>query len=113
MVGFFLACMMAVIPAAAVFGASGTGSDQNGSITVENVVPGQVYSIYKIFDLESFSDDNPNEMSDGAYSYRISSDSPWYGFVTGAGIGAAAHHGYIPFRYVPVRCVRLPSPHPR
>ena len=42
-----------------------------GSITIDNVVEGNVYSIYKILDLESYN-------SAGAYSYKVNAE--WTGF---------------------------------
>lgn len=54
-----------------------------GSITIKNTVVGVDYSVYKIFDLESYSEDKT------AYSYKIAEDSEWNAFVTGTGEGAA------------------------
>jgi len=52
----------------------------DGKITIDNAVKDQTYTIYKIFDLESFSGEN--------YAYKIANTSPWYAFVTGTGAGA-------------------------
>ncbi len=63
---------------------SGTNADPNesGKIIISNVTDKQaVYSIYKLFDLESFSYEDDNK-TDGKYSYYITSDSSWYAFVT-------------------------------
>lgn len=40
----------------------------NGSITITNAVEGQTYSIYKIFDLESY------DAKTGAYAYKVDAD---------------------------------------
>ena len=51
-----------------------------GSITITNATVGQTYNIYKLFDLDSFSDDN--------YCYVIEETDPWYDFFK-TGEGAA------------------------
>lgn len=56
-------------------------ANDNGAITVANAVEGQTYSIYKLFDLESY------DASTNAYSYKITED--WRGFFTGSGAGAS------------------------
>ncbi|MBP3708450.1 MAG: SpaH/EbpB family LPXTG-anchored major pilin [Clostridia bacterium] len=48
----------------------------NGKIIVENPANGQEYTIYKLFDLESYN------TTTSAYSYTIDSSSKWYNFVT-------------------------------
>lgn len=53
---------------------------ETGSIKINNPTEGQVYTIYKMFDLESYSG--------SAYSYKIETTSDWYDFVTGTGYGA-------------------------
>lgn len=67
---------------------------KNGTITIENPVKDATYSIYKIFDLESYSGT--------AYSYRISKESEWNAFVTGTGAGAAYvnvdENGYVTWK---------------
>lgn len=67
-----LLCAMAV-PAFAAEGASGT-STGNGSINITNAANGETYTIYRIFDLESYSGDN--------YSYKLS--SKWAGLANDA-----------------------------
>lgn len=66
-----------------------------GSITIDKAVPGETYHIYKIFDLEGYDGD--------AYAYTIAGDSPWRGFVTGSGAGAAYvtvdAQGYVKWTY--------------
>lgn len=56
-------------------------ANDNGAITVANAVEGQTYSIYKLFDLESY------DASTNAYSYKITED--WRNFFTGSGAGAS------------------------
>lgn len=46
---------------------------EKGSITIDNALVGKTYTIYRIFDLESYS------TSKGAYSYKVS--SKWEGFI--------------------------------
>lgn len=55
------------------FAADGIDSQatDNGTITIENAYVGEEYSIYRLFDLESF-------VSGGAYSYKI--NSAWTAF---------------------------------
>lgn len=62
-----LLCAMAV-PAFAAEGAA-TGTGNTGSITITNAAKGETYTIYRIFDLESYSGTN--------YSYKLS--SKWAG----------------------------------
>ena len=62
-----LLCVMAV-PAFAAEGAA-TGTGNNGSITITNAAKDETYTIYRIFDLESYSGTN--------YSYKLS--SKWLG----------------------------------
>ena len=50
-----------------------------GTITVENPNPGVSYRAYRILELESYSDPNPEDPADGAYSYRV--DPEWAEFV--------------------------------
>ncbi len=63
---------------------SGTSSTVKGKITINNAVPGQTYTIYKILDLESYDVTDPNN---GHYAYKVASG--WNGFITGSGEGAA------------------------
>ena len=63
---------------------SGTSSTVKGKITINNAVPGQTYTIYKILDLESYDVTDPNN---GHYAYKVASG--WNGFITGLGEGAA------------------------
>ena len=73
------------------------GTD-TGTITITQTKKDETYTIYRIFDLASFSDDNTaskihNETIDGTeyteqYSYVISATSPWYTWLTGSGYAA-------------------------
>lgn len=51
-------------------------AETNGTITVNNTVENQKYSIYEIFKLEGYNSTN------NAYTYSIDSTSAWYEFVT-------------------------------
>ncbi len=72
--------MMLVLAMGSTVMASGPNEEEpvptNGSIKIENAIPGQSYSIYRVFDL-SYSEENK------AYSYTVNND--WLGFVTGEG----------------------------
>ena len=67
-----LLCAMAV-PAFAAEGAA-TGTGNTGSITITNAAKDETYTIYRIFDLESYSGNN--------YSYKLS--SKWLGLANNA-----------------------------
>lgn len=54
-------------------------ADEAGSITVDNAVEGQTYTVYQILDLESYN------QSAGAYSYKAASDA-WSAFLGSEGI---------------------------
>ena len=59
---------------------NGTNELKDGTITISNAVVDETYEIYKMFDLESYDTEK------AAYTYTISTSSPWYEFVsTGAG----------------------------
>lgn len=79
-ISIILVIAMVFVMAVTVF-ADTTGTE-TGSITIENPVEGETYSIYKIFDL---SYDSGTQ----SYVYTIESNSPWYDFVTGDGTGAS------------------------
>lgn len=51
----------------------------NGEITINGALEGQTYSIYKIFDLESYNNKEGKE----AYSYKVT--DPWKAFIAGDG----------------------------
>lgn len=56
-------------------------ANDNGAITVANAVEGQTYTIYKLFDLESYN------TATNAYSYKITEE--WRDFFTNGGAGAS------------------------
>lgn len=51
---------------------------ETGSITIDNAVKGQTYTVYQILDLESYN------ATSGAYSYKAATD--WNGFINSDGI---------------------------
>ena len=69
LLSMLLAVVMVLAMAAPSFADTQTGTNQNskGTITINNAIKGKKYSLYKIFDLESFS---KNEQS-GQYSYKV------------------------------------------
>ena len=72
-VGFVLALVMVLALSAGVFAA-----DEKGSITIDNAVMGQSYTIYRILELESYN------TADKAYSYK--STAAWSEFVNGSDV---------------------------
>lgn len=70
-----LALVMVFALATTAFAAIGD-STTKGTITVTNTVKDVSYSIYRIFDLESFDTESGTK---GAYSYRVNSD--WTDFI--------------------------------
>lgn len=62
-VSILLALAMVFAMAIPTFAASGTAGD-NGKITIKDAVEGQTYTIYRLFDLESYNTDA------NAYSYK-------------------------------------------
>lgn len=69
-----LLCTAALL-CAATLPAFAEGAPTNGSITINNAVNGETYDIYRIFDLESYTDD-------GKYSYTLSKKWADAGFGT-------------------------------
>ena len=77
---------------------SGVLGTDKGEITITKTKIGESYTIYRIFDLASFSDDNTaskihNETVDGTeyteqYSYVISASSKWYAWLISSGYAA-------------------------
>lgn len=51
---------------------------ETGSITIDNAVVGQTYTIYQILDLESYNKDS------GAYAYKAT--AAWHDFINGADV---------------------------
>lgn len=68
-----LALVMAMALSVTAFAASGTNTN-DGTITINNAVPGETYSIYQILKLESYDTDA------GAYSYKATSE--WESWLT-------------------------------
>lgn len=83
-----LAVVLLMAMSVPAIAASGTNEDTQGTITITNAEEGNTYSIYKIFDLESY-DYEDGSPEDGAFSYTITSDSDWYNFVANGGDGAS------------------------
>lgn len=77
-----LALVMLLAMAVPAFAETGTSAEKTGTITISNPVAGQTYTIYKMFELESF-DADPNK---SAYSYKITTD--WEDFVKEGAAGA-------------------------
>ncbi len=75
--GVLLALVMVIVMAVPAF----AEEPQKGTITIKGPIVGETYTIYKMFDLESFSTDK------SAYSYKITEE--WKGFVQEGGAGAA------------------------
>ena len=76
---------------------SGTSTNKRGSITITNAIKNQDYTIYKIFDLESFNTDPEDE--GGAYSYKIADG--WNNFFAVDGEGSKyvdVKNGYVTWR---------------
>ena len=74
-----MVCAMA-IPA---FAASGSSPADKGSITINKAVVNETYTIYKMFDLNSFDTD----ANDGAGTYSYTVDANWKAFFEGDGAG--------------------------
>lgn len=79
--------VMMVLGMCSVVGAEGTTSGMSattGSITINNAAPGGTYNIYRILDLESYSDEN--------YAYKLRTDQvngsikSWSDFIKSTGI---------------------------
>mgnify|MGYP004622862289 CR=1 FL=1 len=71
--------IMMVLGMSSVVSAEGTSG--TGKITISNAVVGQTYNIYKILDLESYNDADPNNEH---YAYKAVSE--WKTFLTGTEI---------------------------
>ena len=80
--GLLLAMVMVLSMAITAFADEGSiATGEKGTITINDAVAGQTYTIYKIFDLESFDTEIG---TGGAYAYKISES--WRTFcTTGAG----------------------------
>lgn len=71
--------------------AANSDETSKGKITIENTIKDTKYSIYRIFYLESFTDDTPNDHTDGSYSYKVS--NKWQGFFTAPEEGVEPTNG--------------------
>lgn len=95
LLGLLLALAMVLSLGATAFATGDTSGDvsggaggdktqqEKGTITINNTVKDTTYSIYRIFDLESYSDTTPDDHNDGAYSYKVNSNWAAF-FATGA-----------------------------
>lgn len=61
---------------------SGTSAVDKGKITIDNAIVGQTYKIYKILELESFSDKPLTGTNIGNYAYKVAEG--WNEFITSA-----------------------------
>ena len=76
-VSVLLALAMTLALSVSALAASGT-NDNSGTITIDNAVVDQTYTIYQILKLESYNEDSK------AYSYKAT--SAWDAFIKGTGI---------------------------
>ena len=82
-----LALVMALVLAVPAMAAQ-EGTLTGGSITINDAVPGQKYTIYQILYLESYNEDS------GAYSYKA--NSAWKNWLeTHTGDFKVDTHGYV------------------
>lgn len=60
---------------------SGRGDEQKGSITIDNAIVDKTYTIYRIFDLESYSydKDSNGNITNAAFVYKVA--SKWANFI--------------------------------
>lgn len=70
-----LSIMMVLGMCSVVGAADGTETKEKGTITIENAIKDQIYTIYKMLDLESYDPEN------GLYSYKPASEA-WKTFFT-------------------------------
>lgn len=61
-----------------------TTTGEKGTITINNAIPGQTYTIYKILDLESYSSNVVNGNETGNFAYKPSSE--WANFIKGENV---------------------------
>lgn len=67
--------IMMVLGMCSVVGAvetSGTSETDKGKITIDNAIVDQTYTIYRILELESFSDKTTTKPNTGNYAYKAS-----------------------------------------
>lgn len=65
---------------------SGNATTEKGTITIDNVIEGKTYTIYRIFDLESYSYDKDDEgnITNQAFVYKVS--TKWTNFINQSSI---------------------------
>lgn len=61
-----------------------TATTEKGKITINNAIPGQTYTIYKILDLESYSPKVVDGKETGNFAYKPSSE--WESFIKGGSV---------------------------
>lgn len=85
-----LALLMVMAMSVTAFAAN-SDETSKGKITIQNTIKDAQYSIYRIFYLESFTDDTPNNNTDGSYSYKVS--NKWQSFFTAPEAGVEPTNG--------------------
>ena len=88
--GILLVLVMVLAMVVPTLAATGSSPDTKGSITIKGPVKDQTYTIYKMFDLESFDTEKP------AFAYKVATD--WDDFVTtgyGKDIFEKNEQGYV------------------
>ncbi len=78
------ALMMVVSMSCNVKADEGTSPATTGTITINNAIPKQTYTIYKILDLESYSPKEVNGKETGNFAYKPSSE--WKSFIEGGSV---------------------------
>lgn len=65
---------------------SGNAKDETGTITIDNAIEGKTYTIYRIFDLESYSYDKDDQgnITNQAFVYKVS--AKWTKFINQSSI---------------------------
>ena len=81
--GILLILVMVLAMVVPTLAATGSSAEV-GTITINDPVVGQTYTIYQMFGLESFNDDAANP----AYSYTIDEDSLWRDFLNAPNYGS-------------------------
>ena len=88
--GILLILVMVLAMVVPTLAATGSSPDTKGSITIKGPVKDQTYTIYKMFDLESFDTEKP------AFAYKVATG--WDDFVTtgyGKDIFEKNEQGYV------------------
>lgn len=100
-VSLVLAMVMVVAMAMTTFAsetANNSTINTKGSITISNTVTGATYSIYRIFDLESYDTTDTSVYEKGVYSYKV--NRAWNGFISGDGAAYVTvdDNGYVTWK---------------